>query len=346
MSKITFTGAVILIVAALYGNLAAQDDRFRTPVNSPSVQCEFNILDCYVTGKHHTGVDYYSSNRDILAAAPGRIVKIQPDDPSGTNADHGMGNTVIIEHRIVNTQGGYQTLYSQYSHLASFVPGLYKDEAVVKGQKIGTMGKTGGDWGVHLHFEIKGTNTLGSNPSGYWGYTPNTAVNYGYIDPLWLIGSTTRAIGNDYAYWDFSGSTNREGWELFNIEGWSVNGGKLFINPQAVDPFITSPELYIEASYMKYVYFTIANNGLDGNLSVFFKTKLENGYAPDKEFNYSIASSPLSGSAPFITYKVPIYQHPKWSGIITGIRIDPTTTGANGTGADTIGFDRIWISSN
>lgn len=340
----------MLIVLTSGGIVAAQDNRFRVPVNNWTTACNFNTTQCYAQGKYHTGVDYYSNNRDIVATAPGKVVKIQPDDTTSTNKDHNMGNTVIIEHRIVNIQGGFQTIYSQYSHLASFIPGLYEGEAVVKGQKIGTMGKTGGDWEVHLHFEIKGTNTLGSAPSGFWGYTPTSAVNYGYIDPAWIINNTnpqpTTAIGNDYAFWDFKGAGNREGWELFNFEDWSVNNDILFINPQASDPYITSPEIYIEGSYMKYIKLTIANNGLDGNLSVFFKTQQENQYSPDKEFNFNISSYPLSGSAPFITYTIPIYQHWKWNGIITGIRIDPTTTGANGTNADTIGFQRIWISSN
>jgi len=155
---------VMTLVVSISSALA-QDARFRVPVNGVSIICKFNITDCYVKGKYHTGIDYFSSNRDIFATNVGKIVKIQNND--GVN-DANMGNTVIIEHKIINTNGGSEILYSQYSHLASFVQGLYVGQSVTKGQKIGIMGGTGNGrsdyWGVHLHFEIKRSNVLGSSP--------------------------------------------------------------------------------------------------------------------------------------------------------------------------------------
>ena len=88
MPRITFFCAAFFLTLLFQQNYFAQDARFRVPLNGATVACTFDTLNCYVSGKHHTGVDYYASNRDILATAPGKVVKIQYDDTSGTNSDH------------------------------------------------------------------------------------------------------------------------------------------------------------------------------------------------------------------------------------------------------------------
>jgi hypothetical protein len=133
---------------------------------------------------------------------------------------------------------------------------------------------------------------------------------------------------------------------LFNISAWSVNSDILFQDPQGADPYIKSPDLYLDASVSKYLNITIANNGQDGNLEVFFKNIGDTDYSPGKKFPYPISFCARCGNAPFVTYKIPIYQNFQWTGKITGIRIDPTTAGAGGTSSDTIGYQRIWFSTN
>jgi murein DD-endopeptidase MepM/ murein hydrolase activator NlpD len=169
MYKILFVGMALFIMIGLQSKLIAQDARFRVPLGAWSIVCSFDATNC-ASSNHHTGVDYHTTNGnyDILATNAGKIVKIQPND--GTN-DHGLGNAVIIEHLVTNPNGGVETLYSLYGHLSGFVSGLYVGEAVVKGQKIGTMGSSGYGsatyWGStpHLHFEIKYSPVL-NNPSG------------------------------------------------------------------------------------------------------------------------------------------------------------------------------------
>jgi len=333
---------VVMTFIVFTSNVVAQDARFRVPVNGVSVICTFNTTNCYVKGKYHTGVDYFSSNKDILAANAGKIVRIQKND--GVN-DKNMGNTVIIEHNTVNLNGGTEILYSQYSHLASFIQGLYVGEAVAKGQKIGTMGGTGGGktdyWSVHLHYEIKRSNVLGSSPSGYYGYTPTSATNYNYIDPIWLINSSTTANGNDYAYWDFTGNSNLEGWSLFNWAGWSVNNGTLFFDPSGDDPYITSPDIFVDASVLRYVKFNLASNAPDMNGKIYFKTSTSNFYSPEKSINFWVTNDGV-----FRNYVVDMRANSKWIGKITGVRIDPANSGISWTNVDTIGWKWIWISSN
>ena len=116
-----------------------------------------------------------------------------------------------------------------------------------------------------------------------WGYTPGDAANYGYIDPKWFLESNTTANGNDYAYWKFTGNSNYEGWVLMNWSAWSVNGGTLFIDPAGNDPHIKSPELFVDASVLKYLKFSMASNAPDKSGQIFFKTASENDYHENKE---------------------------------------------------------------
>jgi murein DD-endopeptidase MepM/ murein hydrolase activator NlpD len=342
--------AAMLFVLSTQGGVFAQDAKFRSPLNGGSTICAFNSTTCYSRGKYHSGLDMSSTDKNIYATNAGKIVAIVPNDLSTNNADHNMGNSIIVEHKAINPQGATEILYSSYSHLESFSPGLYVNEAVTKGEKLGVMGKTGGEscaggcWGVHLHFEIKRAPVL-HNPSGsgqYWGYMPGSAVDYGYIDPAWVVspGGLT-ANSNDYAYWEFSGASNYEGWSLMNWAGWSVNGGTLFIDPSGNDPHIKSPELFVDASVLKYLKFSMASNAPDANGQIFFKTASENDYHPDnKTINFIVQNN-----GQFKDYSIQL-THPKWTGKITGVRIDPANAGVGGTNADTIGWHWIRLSQN
>lgn len=356
MYKSLYLGFLVFLLLIFSGESLCQDARFRVPLSgSYTIQCVLNSTCASTNGGKHTGVDYAASNTDILAANAGKVVLIQ----NNGNQDHGLGNTVIIEHKIVNTGGGVEYLYSQYSHLAGFIPGLYVGEAVVKGQKIGTMGGTGHggvEWSVHLHFEIKRAPVI-SNPTGgnacsggtspCWGYTPNDAALYGYLDPTWLINSATTALGNDYAFWNFTGTDNLEGWSLINIEGWAVGNGYLWDNPSGPDPYIVSPDLYVDASVLRYVRLRLASNALDGEGYVYFKTAAENFYSEGKKVYFKVNNCvTCNKNAPFYDYTVYMAGNSSWNGKITGIRIDPAINGNNATDADLIKFDSIKLSSN
>lgn len=79
----------------------------------------------------------------------------------------GIGNAIYIEH----TSDSY---WSNYMHLASISVSV--GQTVKAGQRIGTMGNTGGDYAIHLHYELSpdgvfhsGGNTV--NPQAYLGIT-------------------------------------------------------------------------------------------------------------------------------------------------------------------------------
>lgn len=141
--------------------------------------------------KFHAGVDLYSSDLRVMSANCGVVHAIIPVG----QGDAGFGNTVVVRHML----GNGTLVYSQYSHLASFAPGLVVGKRVARGERLATMGMTGNSAGIiHLHFEIKWAPTLG-NPFAVgliprhsrFGYMPQNALNmcvgsstaYGYLDP-------------------------------------------------------------------------------------------------------------------------------------------------------------------
>jgi murein DD-endopeptidase MepM/ murein hydrolase activator NlpD len=95
---------------------------------------------------NHNGIDIGNDRvegkgRPLLACADGFVEK---DEES--TSDKGPGNTRIL-------RDGLGTFY-RYHHLHAFESTLSEGDAVVAGQVIGYMGRTGGTNWNHLHFEI------------------------------------------------------------------------------------------------------------------------------------------------------------------------------------------------
>ena len=91
--------------------------------------------------------------------------------------DRSYGRYVVVSH------GGGWTTY--YAHLNSFA--VQVGDRVSAGQKVGTVGSTGGSTGPHLHFEQRLDNSvrrvvLNGSQALYWGtrsYTSNNACGSG-----------------------------------------------------------------------------------------------------------------------------------------------------------------------
>jgi len=157
---------------------------------------------------NHTGVDFKlkqdAIDKHVYAVQDGKIARI-----IGVGKDdHGMGNTVILEHQTDKGQ-----IYSLYAHLLSVKTGLQEGNMIQQGDMIGTIGNSGlgclnywrlGQDGCNstdpsnefLHFEIKTTPVL-ENPLGgkichnkynestlCYGYAPNPLSKLGYINPM------------------------------------------------------------------------------------------------------------------------------------------------------------------
>jgi len=115
----------------------------------------------------HPGVDIIprtATSKNIKAIGDAKVIE--------RNFLSGYGNYIILEH---TNDPKYGTFYSIYLHLSSIDSSVQEGKNVVGGQQIGIMGNTGGNWGVHLHFQIdktwhpvkdKNGNTLYYKP--YW----------------------------------------------------------------------------------------------------------------------------------------------------------------------------------
>lgn len=190
--------AAFFFILVMFGPSAfAGTQVFIAPTTSAiSNGCNYGNTPCASeTGAYHSGIDFRGSgDKTVRATNHGRVHAIVKNG----QGDHGLGNTVILEHFLAN--GG--RVCSSYSHLASIDPGIYEKlkargdekEWLTAGTIIGVMGGTGygqsQHWVTHLHFEIKLDCTLDApDPRNrYWGYTVDNPSNHGYVDPNDYIG--------------------------------------------------------------------------------------------------------------------------------------------------------------
>lgn len=129
--------------------------------------CPFHGSSCLIgckayhklsNGMGHNGIDIECTvNTNVYASSNGTIVY--------AGALSARGNTIIMEHKIANTNYSY---YSIYQHLASFVKSSGSANA---GDLIAKSGNSGGNYGYHLHFSIiRGESGLGTNCFKYDSY--------------------------------------------------------------------------------------------------------------------------------------------------------------------------------
>lgn len=119
------------------------------------------------TGGFHSGYDIGSLGQKVaIYATQDGIVEW-----SGFK-DGGIGNCVYIKH----DDGVY---WSNYMHLDSMIVNI--GDTVTAGQQIGIMGNSGGDYAIHLHFELSpdgvfhsGGNTV--NPESYLKITDDNTT--------------------------------------------------------------------------------------------------------------------------------------------------------------------------
>ena len=89
---------------------------------------------------HHDGIDIASPRgSDVLAAAAGRIILIKRSDLQA-----GYGNYTEIDHG-----NGYVTRYANLGDISVKI-----GQKVAKGQRLGTIGISGGSIAPHVHYEV------------------------------------------------------------------------------------------------------------------------------------------------------------------------------------------------
>lgn len=159
------TMMVAALVIGLYPQVASAAPAFQVP------------FPCGQTWTGQTRTDHSPANAidfnrtddlgdPVVASAAGKVVTVR--DLGGTS----YGKYVVVDH------GNGWTTY--YAHLNSFA--VTVGEAVSTGERIGTVGSTGGSTGPHLHFEQRKDGVVqkivfNGAQAYYWGSKSYTSKN-------------------------------------------------------------------------------------------------------------------------------------------------------------------------
>ena len=312
----------------------------------------------------HKAIDYVTLGSStlprgapIIAAADGEAMASCEDPCSASSADT-YGKFVLIRHG-----NGYSTLYSHLDSYADTFSGLVCPDRracsnwvqVNRGQVIGFAGDTGTSY-VHLHFEAA-VNSGGT----YTGHVTGKTDAYDlYAGPnSYPDGNTVAECGSHHIWttcppslpvpqtgWQFDTPGNFEGWTSTNVESSKVNNGAFFIDPQASDPWITSPPLQLDASVLKAIEIRMASNARYDKAALRFITATDSIWDDVKRIEFSVNNDFCSGIAGWESYAVFLGDNPDWAGTVTQIRIDPSDApdwndGVNANNCDTVGFDYV-----
>lgn len=123
-------------------------------INEQNLISGFGIrINPFHKGKyHHDGVDLgFTKGTEVLAAGNGRVLSF-----SRSTLNAGLGNYIDIDHG--------NGIISRYAHLQDVF--VTWGQKITKGDKIGTVGSSGGSAAPHLHFEIL-QNGKNVNPMTY-----------------------------------------------------------------------------------------------------------------------------------------------------------------------------------
>lgn len=121
--------------------------------------------DTYPTGSHAYGaIDMPAPAGDPVYAAS-----------SGTVSEAGWSGTSYGIAVNLTHSGDVRTYYAHLSSVA-----VSQGQKVKAGQLIGTVGDTGGDWGAHLHFEVRQGGNSRSHMLKAVSFMKARGINLGY----------------------------------------------------------------------------------------------------------------------------------------------------------------------
>ncbi len=283
---------------------------------------DYAISNGYQPNGVHAGIDFRGTGDGVTSVrSPIDGEVIANTSECGKVAIYDGRNTVILAHMSSRTEIGV----SKRIRAGDYVG---KASRVVGGGCTATA--------AHLHIEIRtGRNASMALPKND---NRNTTIN-----PLTYFDGANQTTS--VTAWEFNGSS-REGWELFNFDAYSVRDGSLFIDPKGDDPYLVSPSLNLDANAFTQVKIRMASNGLDSRGAIYFKTRAENSFSENKKVDFEVRNCSLCGNAQFYNYTVRVANNQKWTGTITGIRLDPAGSGKSGTNTDSIGIDFVRITGN
>lgn len=274
----------------------------------------------------HPGVDIPVNSGTSVYSAIGGVVVI-------SECNESWGGLIVI--RATNPWNFGEQIFLTYAHLKTR---RYSSGALVRvgdyvstGDRIASSGGgandacAGNSTGAHLHFQIDK-----DDGNDYPWYPHSTLLNT--KDDNYEVMSKTYNpvpfITGGYR-WTFANRGDRELWDLFNFQSWGVTNNALWTD-SGNDPYIRRGGLSncglnkrcntgISAEALEYqdVYLDLYNQCTTGIAKVYFTTKTDPGWSESKSVSYY----PWYGA--YNTH-VRMAGHPKWSGIITGLRVDPS----------------------
>ena len=268
---------------------------------------------------------------DIPVLAGTRVYSTMWGQVMISRCDPSWGGLIVLKSQNPWT---YENIYIVYAHLSAraysngspVLPGHYVSTGVQIGKTGGGSGNPcrGNSTGAHLHFQIDRDD---GNPEPY--YPPISQLNN--RDDNFQVSTQTfnpiPFLTGGYR-WAFAQNNNRELWDLFNFDSYGVSGSALWMDG-SWDPFIRrggttncgrskpcSSSVNAEASIYRHIYLDMYNQ-CTGVGKVYFTTNASKSWSEDK-------------TVPFLTSygsqqaHIWMLNNPKWTGIITGIRIDPS----------------------
>lgn len=163
------------------------------------------------------------------------------------------------------------------------------------------------------------------DPYGNIYFEANTEYIYVYYGTgstspsTWNIGQSIYVRG-----WEFEVEGNREGWTTKNLmyDYGPCSGGSWVVYTHMLDPYFESPAIELPAENNRYIKVNIANQNTRTDGKIYFKTAQENYYDESKTVTFT-----CTNGGGWWTHTIDMSVNPKYTGTITGIRIDPVSEG-------------------
>jgi len=119
--------------------------------------------------------------------------------------------------------------------------------------------------------------------------------------------------------WEFNRPNDTEGWgTTHDVKPLRVEGGRLIIEADGGDPYLSSPGIMAEAETMRGLQFRARATAPGGQV---FWANEDGGFAPERS-----ASFDLPADGQYHVVEIDLSGHAQWKGLISRIRLD--TAGA------------------
>lgn len=180
-------------------------------------------------------------------------------------------------------------------------------------------------------YAIKATSgcNSGSSFSNLGFYASDVAWGWIYPDPVPASEITLSNIRENYyadvrnrpMAWTFNTAGDWEGWQNFSAD-WQnaavVNGALEGVAGSGSDPYAQTPALFIDTFRHETLELVMRSNGGD-TAQVFFITETDPFWDGTKTIAFSVNTD-----GNFHRYSLDMESLDSWSGVVTGLRVDPT----------------------